>query len=105
MGKDFWVHITNPEREMEFLKVFGRTQVNVESPIPHMASIPRKGVVKIFKLDMKLISDDERERLAAHIAEKWKLPIKTVEAELDRVGLPILADDCTVIIEGLQRWF
>jgi hypothetical protein len=104
MGKDFRVTITNPEREEEFLKVFGRTTVNVESPIPHMASIPGKGRCRIYKLDLNLISEEEREKLVAHIAEKFKLNPEFVKAELARAGLPILADECTVVISNPQRW-
>lgn len=104
MGKDFWIIIDDPERAQEFLKVFGRVRLNIKSPIPRHVNLPGKGTRKIYELDLSLISDEERERLAAHLSERFNMPVKTILADLDRIGMPILADGCTVVIENPQRW-
>lgn len=105
MGKDFWVIINNPERAKEFQEVFGRTKVNVKSPIPTFAKLPGKGVCKIYQLDIDLLSIEEKGRLAAHLAKKFKLNPEYVKTELSRIGMPILAEECTVFVENPQVWF
>ncbi|MCX9011764.1 MAG: hypothetical protein OIN66_11660 [Candidatus Methanoperedens sp.] len=105
MGKDFWVIINNPERAKEFQEVFGRTQVNVKSPLPTFAKLPGKGVCKIYQLDIDLLLPEERARLAAHLAKKFDLPLEFTKTELARVGMPILAEECTVFVENPLVWF
>ncbi len=105
MGIDFKVTINSPERAEEFMKVFGRVEMDVKSPVPHEANLPGKGQARIFELDMDMISEDEKDKLAAHLAEKFKLNIEVVKTELARVGMPILAEDCTVVVYNPQVWF
>src|SRR4051794_4665359 len=105
MAKDFEVTITDPERAKFFLEVFGRTNVNVTSPVPSLADLPGKPGARIFMLDLKLITVEERERLVAHIAQRFKLPVAEVEASIDTEGVPILDEHCYVVVFNPQKWF
>lgn len=104
MAKDFEVIVTDPERAAFFQEVFGRTTINVLSPVPMWAGLPGLGSSLVFMMDLKLISDAELARLVEHLARRFNLPIEEVAREVERTGVPILDKDCTVVVSNLQRW-
>jgi len=104
MGEHFKVKLTNPERAEAFRKIVGSDEVFVESPAPEIANLPGLGERRAFKLDLDMYTEDEKTVLAHHIAQKFQLDVEYVEECLESFGVPILADDCTVIIKNPQRW-
>ena len=52
-----------------------------------------------------MITPEQRERLAAHLNEKFGIPIGEVDAMLDEHGVPILADDCVLGVANPLQWF
>lgn len=105
MGKDFTVTITNEQRAAEWQAILGTITVHVKSPIPSPANLPGRGEALIYELDLDMITDEQRQRLISHLVAKFDIPQALVRADLDRQGVPILADDCIVAIANPQKWF
>jgi hypothetical protein len=105
MGKDFTVMICNPERAVEWEAILGTIRVHVKSPIPSRANLPGHPDALIYELDLGFLDADQRQRLVAHLAEKFGFSEDEVEAALDEHGVPILAGDCVVSVTNPQCWF
>ena len=106
MSKDFKIGINREtERGKEFMKVFGSDVVFVKSPIPKYILKPDKEKVLAYFLDIDLLTKKQRIKLIAHLSKKFDQPIDSVKKDLDTIGVPILKEDCIVIIENPQRWF
>ena len=85
-------------RAADWLKIFGRLDsIPVKSWIAHWAELPGIGDSIVYMLDLERITAEERVRLIAHIAERFKFPLEVVAQDLDAEGVPILADDVTVV--------
>lgn len=104
MGEDFKVKITNPERAKAFRDTVGDDEVFVLSPVGEMANLPGLGKRMVFKLDLAMYTADEKDRLAEHLAARFGVHKEVVKADLAISGLPILDEDCTVIVKNPQRW-
>lgn len=104
MGEDFLVKVTDPERAEVFRQILGSDVVFVESPVPELANLPELGKRKVFKLDLTMYTAHEKTKLAEHIAGKFNIDIEFVKTNLASAGVPILDEDCTVIIQNPQRW-
>lgn len=106
---DFWVRVHDPARAADFdrvfLGVYGNATVPVRSPIPHMSPVVGLGNVLVYELAVDLLSPEERARLVAFIAERFDLDPAAVESELDDVGVPIPAKNCSLAVHNPQRWF
>lgn len=105
MGKDFRVVIEEPARQAEFMSIFGRKEVCIESPLAEWAKLAGfDDPVEVYYLDFDEITAEEKQALVKHIAGKYD----TAPAEVIRLlaihGLPILASDCFVVISNPQRW-
>lgn len=91
-----------PERVREFEEVFGSATVPVRGwIIPHRASLPI-GRREVWELDLDAITDEQRERLIAHLAAKFGADEAHVRAHLRDEGVAILADDCVVSSDGMD---
>lgn len=104
MAKDFTVTVHDPERASEFATVFGTTTVCIRSPLPSLADLPGRPNALVYELDLAELTDDQRQRLINHIATKFSIPAEEVAAELDVVGMPILAENVAIAIHNPQRW-
>lgn len=104
MGKDFLVKVTDPERAEAFRQILGSDVVFVESPVPELANLPGLGERKVFKLDLVMYTAYEKAKLADYIAAKFNIDIDFVKTNLASAGVPILDEDCTVIVQNPQRW-
>lgn len=104
MGKDFEVTIYDKKRKKDFIKVFGTNTVKVKSPVPTLILRPNDEEAYAYFLDLDLITKKEREKLIKHLSEKFNQPIDFVRANLDKMGLPILKENCGLIIKNPQRW-
>lgn len=104
MAKDFTVTVTNIHRTAEWTAIFDTSTLFVKSPIPYPASLPGHPKAYVYDLDLDHYDETQRQRLVDHIAAKFGIPAHQVAAELEKQGVPILADDCTPTIRGPQRW-
>jgi len=105
MGKDFQVIVHNPKRAEMWTEIFGTNQVYVKSPIPYRADLPGHTGELVYDLDLDQYTDEQRQALIQHIADTFSLQPETVAAQIDEVGVPILARDCTTAVHNLQKWF
>ena len=106
MASDFEAKIRgNSERAETWRRILGSETVNIKSPIPSVASLPGKGETTIYELDIKLLTAEQRQRLVAHLAERFGYTPHDVDRDLDDIGCPILNEDISVIIHNPQKWF
>lgn len=105
MGKDFQVIVHDPERIKVWTEIFGTTTLYVKSPIPFLADVPGYNNELVYDLDLDQYTNRQRQALIQHIADKFTLPPETVAAQIDELGVPILARHCTVAIHNPQKWF
>jgi len=104
LGKDFEVIISDEERKKDFIKVFGTNIIKVKSPVPTGILKPNGEKASAYFLDLDLITKKEREKLIKHLSEKFNQSIDFVRENLDKMGLPILQESCSLIIKNPQRW-
>lgn len=104
MSQDFTATVRDTVRVAEWEAVFGDTNVCIKSPVPIVANLPGRPGVPIYELDLAQLTAVQRERLIAHIAAKFNIPADEVAADLDTIGVPILADDVTITIHNPQKW-
>ena len=105
MGRDFTVTVIDDDRREEFLRVFGTTTVPVLSAFPVLAELPGYAEpVEVYELDLERVMVEQRERLVTHIAGKFGLRRSEVEADLDAVGMPILATGCVASLGDIRKF-
>lgn len=100
--RDFGVIIHGPRGD-EWERVLGTRTFRVRSPIPSIADLPGKPGAQVYMLDLDEITPAQREALITHLAAKFAIARELVAAEID-TGVPILDEDCTVIVHNPQRW-
>jgi hypothetical protein len=84
-------------RYADWLRIFGTDRVQLESPVPHRASVPGRSNVTVYKLDVKALNSQQRERLVEHLCTKFSRTRAEVEADLDGPhGCPVLDEDLIV---------
>lgn len=105
MAKDFTATVHNPERAAEFAAVFGSTTVCIKSPLPIPVSVPGHPATLAYELDLQQLTADQRQRLIDHIAAKFGRDAEEVAADIDTVGVPILAEHVTIAVHNPQKWF
>lgn len=97
-------YINNPERKTFWIEVFGSDRVPIESPIGEIAEIPGfKYPQKVLKLDMKRVTEQQKQKLVAAIAKKFNITEEEVKKDLEEKGMPILDKDVTVSIDLSRR--
>lgn len=92
------------ERAADFEKVFDTATVRVKTWFSHNAFVAEhKKRQEVFELDLDWVRENGfRDKLVAHLAERFGRPVEFVGRELDRIGVPILASDCTVMTNGRE---
>ncbi len=103
MASDFMVTV-HGERAKDWEAVFGTTTLPVRAPHPYPASVPGKGFTMVYDLDLDLVTPEQRERLVGHLATRFGLTEREVERDIERQGVPLLAEDCSVAVQNPQRW-
>src|SRR5512135_2486606 len=101
---DFTVTVGG-SRGDEWERICGTRTFPVRSPIPVLADLPGKPKSEVFLLDLASIEKPVRERIVAHLSQKFGLPPAEAEAEVNSKGIPILAEECCTTIRNPQRWF
>lgn len=92
-----YVLIVNDERREAFTAIFGRSRVPIESEVPEQARLPRFGSTAVYKIDLKMLTQQQRQLLEAHLSRVWDMPIEMVEAETAAHGVPIMAEGTTLV--------
>jgi hypothetical protein len=88
-------------RYRTWLDIFGTDTVRIEWPVPHTARLPGIDEALVYKVHVPSLTRDQRRRLIAHIAAEFGETPEAVEEGLDEEeGLPILAEDVTVLFDG-----
>lgn len=88
--------VTNPDRLALWQAVFDGDEVPITSIVPDVGDFPGIGEQRFYHLDLKAISAEQRRRLVLSIADKFNQPVAFVEANLNIIGVPILAADVVV---------
>ncbi|GIK42461.1 MAG: hypothetical protein BroJett011_62940 [Chloroflexota bacterium] len=88
--------VTNPERAAEWQNLFGSNVVPITSIIPLVGKFPGGVEALYYPLDLKAIGPERKEKLIASIARQFNLAPEEVRAEIDRIGVPVLAADVMV---------
>lgn len=91
---------TSPIYE-DWLYVLGSDRVPVESSVAKPATaMSQHGVALFYRLDITRLTLAQRARLVDRIAEKWEIELDQIErAFLSPYGIPILADDVTIVVD------
>ena len=92
-----YVLIVNDGRAEAFTHIFGRPRVPVEGPNPEYARLPRGGQEHVYKIDLQVLTPEERRALAQHLSQLWDMPLERVEEEIAARGVPIRAEGTTLI--------
>ena len=99
----YWVIVHNVERARDWQDVYGTRQVPVREPVIEYAYLPGFADTQpVYMLAMDWLDHDQRERLIAHCALRFQLPEGLVRRDLDRVGIPLLATDCVLLVDGRE---
>jgi len=89
--------VTNPERAEVWRRIFDTDSIPLVSFVPQRGDLPGKPDALFYMLDLKVITTEQRARLVEVTAERFKLDPAFVEANLDKIGVPVLADDVHVL--------
>lgn len=88
---------TDPERAARWREVFGTDEVQVLSPVPSRANLPGFDEPQlVYLLDFSAVTPEARARLVQQTAERFGEDTAVVDADLEREGMPILADQVIV---------
>lgn len=102
---DFFVYIDG-ERGAEWERVAGTRRFPVRSPIPALAALPGyQTPQRVYLLALDQVEPSRRARILVHLAVKFGLNEAEAAAEIAQAGIPILADQCSVVVHNPQRWF
>lgn len=104
MSADFQVTIHGARGE-EWHRIAGTNTFPVRSPIPVLADLPGRDNARVFLLDLELIEVEVKAKIVAHLSTKFGLRPEEAEEEIRRIGIPILEDECSVMVLNPQRWF
>lgn len=90
-------------RYQEWLAVFGTTEIPIVNIlVPNKANVLGQ-IRDVYMLDLRKLTEEQTERLIAHIARKFNVNIAEVRRDLHQHGVPLLAED--LIITTDQMFF
>lgn len=103
--RDFWITVHGP-RAASFEKVFGSTSVPVISPAHHLATLPGfDEPQEVYLLDLDWAAEQGvRTKIVRHLAAQFGIPAESLDQNLEKEGLPLLAADTTLAIHNPQKW-
>lgn len=85
----------DPERARIFMEVFGSHTIPLLSFVPSWQSFPT-GEQLCYRVNLRAITPDQRGRLVDYIARRFDYEPAYVEANLDQIGMPVLAEHMTI---------
>lgn len=92
-----YVLMVTDARADAFTRIFGRNRVPIESPTLEYARLPRVGRQLLYKIDLKVLTPEERKNLAEYLSQVWDMPMERVEEEIAARGVPIRAEGTTLV--------
>jgi len=94
----------NGPRGDEWERVCGTRVFPVASFQPIKANLPGKPNADVWLLNLRLIDSPTLQRIIEHFSVKFNTPPNETAAAAAAQGIPILAEDCTVVLNDPQRW-
>lgn len=88
--------ITNPERLALWQAVFDGDEVPIVSIVPQIGTFTDIGEQRFYLIDLAAIETERRQKLVEALAAKFGMAIDFIEANLELIGVPILAMDVVV---------
>ena len=86
-------------RADEWREAYGGTTIPIMSPVAVRAQLEGAGEHDVYLLNVKALSFTQRASLVAFLAKRFKSTVEEASAQLDAVGLPIIAKDVTVAFD------
>jgi hypothetical protein len=77
-------------------EIFGANPVPLQSCHSVKANLGEENNVEVYLLNLQAMTLNQRAGLLAIIAQKFKVPVFEVEAEIEKTGFPIRAVDVVV---------
>jgi len=97
------VRTTNKKQRETWKNVLGTTELPIISLLPEPAETPI-GVKNIYLMDLEALTKKQHDKLVTHLADRYHLTEEEVNADINTIGVPIIADDCLVITNELGRY-
>ncbi len=91
----FLISPTNEDRQQQWEKVYGRSQLPIKYPYPHIACTQRWGDVPVYYLDTTAVPNALLDRLATFEARRMGIPYDDARLAVRREWL-IKAEGCKV---------
>lgn len=104
MRPDFEIIVNDEARAREFQDIMGSNILPVKSPQPSMGTLPGMKGKKFYLLDVAKLTPYHCIKLARHLAETFGLEPDQVHDDMTKNGVPVLAEDCTVVINNPMKW-
>ncbi len=92
-----YVLVVSDGRAEAFTKIFGSNRVPVEGPVAEFAVLPRGASQHVYKIDMAVLTEDERKALEEYLSQVWDMPLERVTEEVANRGVPIRAEGTTFV--------
>lgn len=94
----------NGERGDEWERICGTRRFPVTTWEPLKADLPGKPNADIYILNLLLMESETLDKVTAHLAQKFGLSPQEANLEIVQKGIPILAENVTVVLNDPQRW-
>jgi hypothetical protein len=92
----WWATLTRTSpRYEQWRKILGGDDVPLLTPFDHIATLGQD-TEAVYDLDIGKLDTMQKARLADFIQGRFGAPRKEIETELEKVGFPIRASDCSV---------
>lgn len=88
------------ERGDEWERICGTREFPVISPLPVRGSAPGVEAGSFYQLDLDAMDVGLLDRILTHLCDKFQVPREEGEAHLREVGIPILADGCSMMTDN-----
>lgn len=96
--------ISNEERKAFWLETIGTDSVEVESIIPTLVNLPGLGPKPVVILKIDSLSEQQFDRLAEALAEKFKTELEFTRGVIKREGVPILFEDIMLASDQIHMY-
>lgn len=94
----FYLKCNDPARAERIRAGFGVDLIPVLSPSPTMVAIEGAGDVLCYLVDLRSIPRETYESVAQNLVNIYGADMNEVKFQLTRIGLPILAANCVIVI-------
>jgi hypothetical protein len=94
----------NSPRFAEWNQVFGSDRIPICGPFVRVGRAPGLARAEFYRLDISRLTGAQIDNLVRHLSRKFEIPeAEVVIGIIGEHGVPILADDVVVTMEG--PWF